>query len=201
MSNKKEFLSNQSRRQFIRGFGLMVGGGVASTLLTAHSISFAMAYSPQANSEAQTGAIFDSSQLRLLKQICALIIPTTDTPGAADVDVHGFIDHQLYHCHNQQQQQQVVQLLQLLQQSSQSRYQNRFKLLTIDQQVQLLTDMEQGQEEFEQQHRKDFKFLKTLICFGYYTSEVGASEELRFLPVPGGFKGSIPYQLNDRSWS
>jgi len=28
--------------------------------------------------------------------------------------------------------------------------------------------------------------------FGYYTSQPGATKELTYLPLPGGFKGSVP---------
>jgi len=38
-----------------------------------------------------------------------------------------------------------------------------------------------------------FRFLKSLVVFGYYTSEVGASKELKYLAFPGGFKGSVAY--------
>ncbi|MDU0353713.1 hypothetical protein RS130_07055 [Paraglaciecola aquimarina] len=42
--------------------------------------------------------------------------------------------------------------------------------------------------------------LKALIVFGYFTSEVGATQALNYQAVPGGFKGSIPCDENTKSW-
>ena len=64
----------------------------------------------------------------------------------------------------------------------------------------MLNQIEQGGASFKRKYRESFKQLKSLICFGYYTSKVGASQELRYLAVPGGYKGSIPYSSTDASW-
>jgi hypothetical protein len=43
--------------------------------------------------------------------------------------------------------------------------------------------------------------VKHLILMGYYTSEVGASQELEFVLDPGGFKADLPYRKGDRAQS
>ena len=76
-----------------------------------------------------------------------------------------------------------------------------FIKLSADQQFQLLTELDLGVNRFNKTQRQSFKMLKQFICFGYYTSEVGATQELRYDAVPGGFKGSIPYKSSDPSWA
>jgi hypothetical protein len=42
---------------------------------------------------------------------------------------------------------------------------------------------------------------KFLTIVGYYTSEIGATQELRTNIAPGTFKSCIPYQKRGRAWS
>jgi hypothetical protein len=43
--------------------------------------------------------------------------------------------------------------------------------------------------------------IKGLILTGYYTSEIGGSKELRYELVPGRFDPDLPLQPGDRAWS
>jgi gluconate 2-dehydrogenase gamma chain len=45
-----------------------------------------------------------------------------------------------------------------------------------------------------------FRTLKELTLVGYYTSEAGATEELRVNPM-GGFRGDVPYAEIGRAWA
>jgi len=193
-------LDNQSRRQFIRGFSAMVGSATAASLLSTHAIAVAASYTANADSALSKGKVFTQAQLTSLKQVCNLVIPKTSTLGAGDVDTHGFIDNQLFYCHEALEQQAMVQVLSLIEQMAQQQFSIAFNQLAFDDQFHMINALDRGQGSFTAQQRHDFKSLKKLICFGYYTSEVGASQELRFDAIPGGFKGSIPYSKDDASW-
>jgi len=179
----------------------MLGGVAVGSLVTGNAISVAMAYVPSNDSILADGKIFNKNQLILLKEICSVVIPKTDTLGAAEVDTHGFIDNQLFHCHSKEDQNTVLALLTLIDSRAKQQGSNSFIKLTAKQQFQLLTELDLGEHSFDQIQRADFKLLKQYICFGYYTSEVGATQELRYDPVPGGFKGSIPYKKSDPTWA
>ena len=43
--------------------------------------------------------------------------------------------------------------------------------------------------------------MKELTLLGYFTSEVGATKALRYLPVPGRYDGNVPYKKGDRAWA
>ena len=191
----------KSRRQFLKSVTTMFGGAAIGSLLSGNAISVAMAYVPNADSILTDGKVFNRSQLKLLKQICAIVIPKTNTLGAAEVDTHGFIDNQLFHCHSKVEQEQAVELLNLINQTAEKSLSTIFLKLSAEQQFQLLTELDLGEKRFDQNQRKAFKVLKQHICFSYYTSEVGATQELRYDPVPGGFTGSIPYKKSDPSWA
>jgi hypothetical protein len=43
--------------------------------------------------------------------------------------------------------------------------------------------------------------IKELSLLGYFTSELGATEALRYNPIPGRYEGDIPYKKGDRVWA
>lgn len=186
-----------SKRRFMRTFSQLVGGGV---VLAGNSISVAMAYTPKVDGTSQDGNVLNKNELLLLKQVCSLVIPATDTPGAAEVDTHGFIDDQLYHCYDNAYQKQIKQLLLHIDQVAVLRHKIGFNQCNAKQQSELLTDFDLGQNNISAKDEEHFKSLKTLICFGYYTSEVGATQELKYEAIPGGFKGQVPYASVGRGW-
>jgi len=202
--NDTSTINSESRRKFLRGLSLLIGGTAATALVSGNSLSVAMAHSLKkqnlTNEILSDGKVFTLSQLKQLKNICAIVIPKTETVGAAEVNTHGFIDNQLFHCYEKPKQEQAKQILTLIDVISNKLFSQPFIEIKQEQQFKLLTELDLGKNNFNEKQRADFKSLKQLICFGYYTSEVGASKELRYLAVPGGYKGSIPYKISDANW-
>ena len=191
---------DKSKRGFLFGLSHLVGAAAAAQLLGGNAISTALAYTPKPDSTNHAGKIFSQADMVLLRDICALVIPKTSTAGAAEVDTHGFIDNQLYHCYQPEDQQKVTSVLLKINQIALQRHKQQFSGTTSEQQLALLTDLEKPGNGFDDTDRSQFKFLKSQIVFGYYTSEVGASQELEYLAIPGGFKGSIPYDSVGKAW-
>lgn len=46
-----------------------------------------------------------------------------------------------------------------------------------------------------------FRTMKELTVVGYYTSEIGATEELRHEAVPGRYEGCVPFARIGRTWA
>ena len=46
-----------------------------------------------------------------------------------------------------------------------------------------------------------FRTMKELTLLGYYTSELGATKELRHAPVPGRYEGCVPLAQVGRAWA
>jgi len=84
---------NNSRRAFLQKARDAAVASTAITWLSTSHMASAAAYI--ADSGEKQLKTFTQSQLLNLKAIAQTIIPATDTPGAGDVDCHGFIDHQL----------------------------------------------------------------------------------------------------------
>ena len=191
---------NWSRRRFFTRLSAVVGSTAAAQLLGGNAIPTALAYTPRPDSANSDGKLFRQQEMQILRDICAQVIPQTATAGAAEVDTHGFIDNLLFHCYGAVEQQQAKSVLAKIEQISSKRYGLAFHDADQALQLALLEELEKPTGGFDQQDRANFKFLKGQIVFGYYTSEVGASEELVYLAMPGGFKGSVPYKSIGKAW-
>jgi hypothetical protein len=76
--------------------------------------------------------------------------------------------------------------------------------MTDDEQVALLSrlDVEAVQaREDDADPLPYFATLKEWTLAGYYTSEAGATQELRWLAVPGRFDADIPLDEVGRAWA
>jgi gluconate 2-dehydrogenase gamma chain len=50
-------------------------------------------------------------------------------------------------------------------------------------------------------YQSSYRRLRGLVLFGYYTSEIGGSQELRYELVPGRYDADIPYDPKERAYS
>ncbi len=190
-----------TRRQLLKGLSAVLGtAAFAQVAGCSRDVDVALDYTPAGDADGRSGRLFSTDALRVLHDVCAQVIPTTDTPGAHELDVHGFIDNQLFHCYDAEAQALAVQLLDAIDAGARARYGAPFAEAGHDAQLALLTDLERAGGGFTQAQRQQFKHLKNLVVFGYLTTEVGGTQLLAWDPFPGGFRGSVPYASVGRAW-
>lgn len=139
--------------------------------------------------------------LKLTAVLAELIIPATDTPGALAVGAHRVIDTVLGLCSSAWDQARFTRGLALLDAAARKEHGKRFTALAPARQTALLRALEGGGTSFSAADRDFFTQLKSLTLFAYYTSEVGATRELRYAPVPGGYKGDVAFSSVGRRWA
>jgi len=110
------------------------------------------------------------------------IIPATDTPGAAEVQVDRFIDTMLADWYGPAEQKRFLAGLAELDEE-------RFLERTPTQQTAIIERLD---NEATDGHW--FGMLKYLTIWGYYTSEVAQTKELGNWPLPWRYDGNAPYQ-------
>ena len=179
------------KRKFLSVVGRLIGVGVASSVVTMTGLNTALAYERRFEGEIKAGLLFNEQQMQVLAQVCQVILPKTDSPGGADLDCHGFIDHQLKAVFGRKEQVAAIALIDEIERLSIEHFASSFSQLSAEEQTSLLVDFELGKWTNSQQVR-EFKQLKQLTVFGYFTTKVGATQVLNYQPIPGGFKGSIP---------
>ncbi|NYE60996.1 hypothetical protein FHW58_002148 [Duganella sp. 1224] len=157
----------------------------------------ALAALAQAQDPSMAPGLLSGDALALTAVLVDHIIPATDTPGALAVGAHRTISHLLQACATVQQRQSFMAGLARVD----ARAGQRFAALPASRQVALLRAMDEGKPPFAAEDRQFFRELKSYTLFAYYTSEAGATRELAYLPVPGGFKGNVPVRSTTRTWA
>jgi Gluconate 2-dehydrogenase subunit 3 len=123
---------------------------------------------------------FTPEQLLVVSRLTDLIIPPTDTPGAAAAGVPQYID--LVVNEDPKLQATFREGLQSLDKSGQSRFGgDSFLQLTEAQQVEILTSLNEDAEQKKPEGDVGFfHAIKGLTADGYYTSRIGLLQELGY---------------------
>lgn len=145
--------------------------------------------------------ILTRDELALTGVLAELIIPKTDTPGALAVGAHRTIDHLLATCMREPAQQAFKAGLARVDSVARTQGGKRWAQLPSARQDALLRALDNGAAPFTPDDQQFFRTLKQYTLFAYYTSEAGATRELAYLPVPGGYKGDVKVTKATRSWA
>lgn len=145
--------------------------------------------------------LLTTDELDLLGAMAEQIIPRTDTPGARDVGAHRTVDHLLAKCTAAREQEAFRAHLKRVDDMARQQTGKHFAQLPAARQAALLRQADTGAAPFSDADMRAFRQLKGAIAFAYYTSEAGATRELAYLPVPGGFTGSIRVTPSTRTWA
>ncbi|WP_444898146.1 gluconate 2-dehydrogenase subunit 3 family protein [Microbulbifer sp. SSSA005] len=189
-----------NRRKFIQGLATVGGTSLALTCTEQQALAAADNFFKSRRTDAYRARLFSIEQLTTLHKICSYLIPATDTPGAAETECHLFVDHYLTGCIEEQTQLKTKKLLHELDERATTRYGHPFIHLAPEQSVALLESLDTGIAPFNPDLQQDFRNLKFLVCLGYYTSFTGATRELAYQAIPGGFKGSVPLDQTGKAW-
>jgi hypothetical protein len=180
------------RREALRRAAVLLGGA-----LSAPAIAGVLA---GCDSRSPGHAALTSEQLELAATIADHIIPETDTPGARAAGVHGFIDKMLAEHYPESEKQRVLNGLAELDTRARQSCSDAFIRCTADEQRAMLGRVDQ--EAFGDRAQPHwFRTIKELTVVGYYTSEAGATRELRHVAVPGRFDACVPFEQIERAWA
>ena len=141
-----------------------------------------------------------------LNEIGETILPRTATPGAKDANVGQFMTVMVNDCYEEADQKAFRDGLDKLNDASKKKFDKEFMDLAPDQKHALLVDLDKEAKDYAAKRKeKDpnhyFSLMKQLTLWGYFTSEVGATKALRYLPVPGKYIGDYPYKKGDKAWA
>ena len=140
----------------------------------------------------------------IMEAIAERIIPRTDTPGAKDAGVHTFIDHMMSDFYPHKEKTAFREGPMKVDAEAKSAHNKAFVTLTPEQQDGVLTKFDK--EAYDPNRKPDdpphfFRNMKELTVLGFCTSEVGATEFLRYEASPGAYHGCIPYSEVGVAWA
>jgi len=150
--------------------------------------------------------LFNADHVSFLDEVAETILPTTSTPGAKAAAVGNFMAVMVRDCYEPADQDIFLKGLGQIDDAANKKFSKKYMDLDATQRTALLTDLDKEQQEYSKTKKpKDpnhyFRMIKELTLLGYFTSEVGCTKALRYVPVPGRFDGCIPYKKGDKAWA
>jgi hypothetical protein len=167
-----------NRRSLLLGAVFLLGGGAALTRFTRRSAA-----------GIDQGPVLSPDQFALLEQVADAMIPPSDTPGAIAAGVPEFVRQMLTEWASTETHAQIVAVLDRIDKRAWSRYGTAFVALPGERRLDVLRNVDA--ESLASQDAGYGKF-KWLLLAGYYQSEVGATQELRYELVPGAWRACLP---------
>lgn len=172
---------------------------------------------------------FSEDNIAFLDEVAETILPKTTTAGAKDAGVGRFMTVMVNDCYTKEDQEVFHKGLTQLDEACEKMYGHGFMKATPEQRKELLISVDKETKEYQKRKAEHdkllkeksrqgqekptsdikeqpmpnhyFQQLKELAIFGYFTSEKGRTESLRYIPVPGRWDAEIDYKKGDKSFA
>ncbi|RMH53331.1 MAG: gluconate 2-dehydrogenase subunit 3 family protein [Bacteroidetes bacterium] len=200
-----------NRRDALKRTSLLLGGAASMPLLA----------SWLSGCRADPGwqpATLTAEQNDLAAALAEAILPETDTPGARAAEVNRFIDVLVTEVLPPRTRQAMLDGLDDVDARAREAYGEAFAALAAEQQAAILDALVADARAAAPAGRTFdllsapngpdvpppfFELFKAATLLGYYTSEIGATQELRYVAVPGRYDADVPFpsETVDRTWA
>lgn len=150
--------------------------------------------------------LFQQEDISFMDEVGDTILPTTSTPGAKAAGVGKFMVVMVRDCYKSEDQKIFTDGIAKLNDACKKKNGKKFMECDPKQRTAILIDLDKEQKAYQANKKKEepnhyFRMMKELTMLGYFTSEVGATKALRYLPVPGKYDGNYPYKKGDKAWA
>ncbi|MEJ7779755.1 MAG: gluconate 2-dehydrogenase subunit 3 family protein [Daejeonella sp.] len=211
------------RREAIRNATLLFGGAI-----TASTFSVLFESCNRTEIQGDDEILFSSDQQLLITEIADIIIPQTTTPGAKAAGVGPFITMMIKECYPEEVQKSFVEGLQNVDKLAKSKFQSIFVDLKLEDRNAIIreiadetikfrkTDKDREKAEAEKTNNRInsnnnqpvkpgktyfFALIRELTIMGYFTSELGSTKALAYLPIPGKFDACVDLKPGQKTWA
>ena len=151
--------------------------------------------------------VASAEQTALIADIADIIIPNSQTPGAKAAHVEDFIIRVVKDCYPLEDQTHFYAGLSKIETDCQTIHGTSFLKANLSQRKEIITksmlegDLERKNNKGKKAPVPFFFMIKELTTTGYFTSEIGATQALEYLPIPGKFDGCMPLSPNQKTWA
>lgn len=164
------------RRQAIRNMALLAGGMLA---LPDWARSWSPEHLPKMN------LFLPAPDRQLLSAVIGAILPESDIPGAVSLGVPAFVELMLADCFSKEEADNVQTGLRFTQSIANRSFQKPFSSLFLKEQQDILTGIEQGDD---QAMRDFYSAVKNLTIQGYTSSEYVQTNFMNYEMAPGLYR-------------
>ena len=196
-----------TRREAILRVSAMLGGAALvgqTAMLAACSSSGTKPLAPP--DALADEARFTDSELALLDEIAETMLPETSTPGAKAAGVGAFMALMVKDAYYPADQAIFREGMAAADARCREAYGRNFLAASPADRLELLEALDA--EQFEQMRnqppdapRHFFRMMKELALLGYFTSEIGYTQAMRYAETPGRFDPCAPYAPGETAWA
>jgi hypothetical protein len=209
------------RRELLKMIAVVTGGAVigGDFLLTGCK-------NPESG---EVSMVFSEENIAFLDEIAETILPQTSSAGAKAAGVGRFMTVMVNDCYAKADQEIFHKGLVTLDEACDKMHGHGFMKATPEERKELLISIDKEVSEYKkEQDAKNreleekskppakytsgteyperlpshyFQQMKQLTIFGYFTSQKGRTEALRFNPVPGRWEAVIDYKKGDKAFA
>jgi len=179
--------------------GASLSSGTIAALIAGCKVDTSVEWQP---------VFLSNDEVIFLDELAETILPKTKTPGAKDAYVTRFIDTvRPLRFSMDDNEKFKSNLISFIHQAEQELGKD-FIHVTADKKLQWVTAVDKASYEkikndndLPTDQRPFYLSLKEQILGGYFSSEIVAKEFFEFDPVPGSYRGCIPYEDIGRAWA
>ena len=187
------------RREAIRRVTALLGG---VALVGGSSLVAACERAQRGVGAAGAGAgagTFSAQDVALLDEVAETILPETKTPGAKAAHVGAFMALMVTDTYEDREQQIFRAGMRQLEQAA-------FMAAKPAERLALLERLDREQKAYMDGKADDapahyFRLMKELTLLGYFTSEIGCTQAMRYRETPGRFDPCVPYTPGETQWA
>ncbi|MDQ6845858.1 MAG: gluconate 2-dehydrogenase subunit 3 family protein [Bacteroidota bacterium] len=185
-----------NRREAVQHISLLLGGTIVGSTF----------FLSGCKTETKSGKTFSEDDVVLLDEISDTILPPTKTPGAKAAGVGKFMTVMVNDCYDEQDQTIFHEGMNKLNDAADKKYNTSFLKLNPQQRNEFLVSLDKEQQEYMKNKKKEdrshyFRMMKELTLLGYFTSEIGCKQAMRYIETPGRYDGCVPYAKGDKAWA
>ncbi len=195
-------MATMNRREALAAASVLFGGAIVGS-----QAFLAGCVSPKPKKEPFVGLLADSD-VALLDEIAETILPTTESsPGAKAAKVGEFINVIVTDCYSPEEQNIFRGGLHRLNAATLERHGKLFVELAPEERHTFLLTLEDDVRNYRETRAPDepethyYGMIKQLTVWGYFSSEVGSTQALRYVAVPGRYDGCVPYIEGEKMWA
>jgi len=201
MTTGSESLDFVSRREAIRRVSALFGGvalvGQATLLEALGRVT-----------GAPSSSALTSTDVTLLDEMADTMLPETSTPGAKAAGVGPFMALMVADAYDPDEQQIFTDGLRALERECNEMHGHDFMVASPAERLSLLERLDREQYDYMQERGEAedepvhyFRMMKELALLGYFTSEIGYKQAMRFAETPGRYEPCVPYAPGDKAWA
>ena len=204
-TNSEEQQSLIDRREAVRRVSVMLGG----VALIGSGSGFLTACAKDRGAAAASGVgSFSAADVAFLDEVADTILPDTPkSPGAKAARTGAFMAIIVTDSYSPEDQAVFREGMKALDAASQKANGGAtFVSSSAGQRTALLTALDKEQHAYQKTRKPDerqhyFRMMKELTMTGFFTSEIGYTQAMRYIETPGRFDPCVDYQPGDKIWA